>query len=387
MGKELIVMTSTLPRWKNDSEASFVLEFAKYIKPYFKDVVILAPHVKGAEYNEVLDGVHIERFKYFREKLCYDEGMFFKKKKFLNKLSIPSFVYNTYRKLRETTTAFEWPYLNTAVVFAWYFPQGLAAYINKLLHKHDYYIMLPGTDVYGGKGFISKFLFKKVLKNAKQIFVLSTAVQKHLVEKYGFNSVVMPLGVPKKLVKKISNRKRGHKILCLGRLVIQKGFQYAIRAVNDLVEKDDKYCDVRLTIAGSGDYLNDLKNLAASHIDFIGAVPHSKVYELFRKHDLFLFPSLSGKNGTESFGLVAVEAMMNGIPIIASDVGGIPDIVIHNKTGGLVPEADIDALEQSIEYVFNNPKKIDKIRKQAVQHVLKNFTWEAICKKYMRYLK
>ncbi len=74
----VLVLTSTFPRWKNDTTPPFVFELEKRLSPYF-NITVLAPHHMNAKERENSEGIHINRFKYFwpsrLQKLCYDGGI------------------------------------------------------------------------------------------------------------------------------------------------------------------------------------------------------------------------------------------------------------------------------------------------------------------------
>jgi glycosyltransferase involved in cell wall biosynthesis len=119
------------------------------------------------------------------------------------------------------------------------------------------------------------------------------------------------------------------------RLVSVKGLEYLLRAIN-LVRAEVP--QVRLQIAGTGPLRSQLESEARDlglegHIDFLGWQP--SLEKCFNTWDIFALPSVE-----EALGMAALEAMASGLPVVATDVGGIPELVAHGTTGWLVPPRD-----------------------------------------------
>ena len=95
--------------------------------------------------------------------------------------------------------------------------------------------------------------------------------------------------------------------------------------------------------------------------------------------DAFLFPSV-----TDTFGMVVLEALACGLPAIVSDMGGPREIVVHGKTGYVLPADDVKAWQKAIadliHMIHNDPPQYNKLKKQARKHVEKYYDWENIFK-------
>lgn len=143
------------------------------------------------------------------------------------------------------------------------------------------------------------------------------------------------------------------RLLCVGRLVETKGFQYAIEAVRLLKQRG---LEARLTIAGSGAWEKRLKKLARdldveAEVSFPGFVIHDQVPGLMLASDIFLMPCVVRRDKDKSDGLptVIVEAMTHGLPVISTPVAGVADAVRHEETGLMVPERDASGLADAIQ--------------------------------------
>jgi len=132
----------------------------------------------------------------------------------------------------------------------------------------------------------------------------------------------------------------------------EKGFEYLIRAFAQVYQIEK---NVELAIAGDGPLRSKLYNLSnelsiASRIHFLGF--RTDMPELYQTFDLFVLPSIY-----EAFGLVLVEAMSAGKPVVATNVGGIPEIVQDGKTGIIVPPCNSNKLSEAIIELLNNQSK------------------------------
>ena len=140
----------------------------------------------------------------------------------------------------------------------------------------------------------------------------------------------------------------------------------------------NKIPDWELWIAGDGVDENSLKEQSKrlnleNKVKFLGKVPHNKVPETLQKMDVFVVPSIWE---CESFGVAAVEAAACGLPVIASNIGGLPEVVIHNETGFLVAPKKAVEIADKILFLYQNLKIRKEMAKAAREFVLKNYCWQ-----------
>lgn len=143
------------------------------------------------------------------------------------------------------------------------------------------------------------------------------------------------------------------RLLCLGRLVPHKGFDLALAALAALTAR---FPQARLTIAGDGPARVGLEQQVielglADVVDFIGRVPPDEVPALINASTAVVMPSRR-----EPFGLVALQTAQMARPIVATRVGGLPEVVVHGSTGLLVNGDDVAALAEGIALLLDRPQ-------------------------------
>lgn len=176
------------------------------------------------------------------------------------------------------------------------------------------------------------------------------------------------------------DEKREHTILSIGRLVWRKGHKYLIDAMPYVLSE---YPDANLLIIGEGDQkaplMRRVKELGIDDsVHFLGRVSRERLYSLYREVEVYVQPSLY-----EPFGITILEAMSMKKPVIATRVGGIPEIITNGVEGLLVEPKNSLQLANAIIHVFSDSSLRERLGNNARKKVEKNFTWEAIAKKYI----
>ncbi|BAD85080.1 glycosyltransferase, family 4 [Thermococcus kodakarensis KOD1] len=189
----------------------------------------------------------------------------------------------------------------------------------------------------------------------------------------GINIERFDIPVSKEEAKELLNLD-GKVVLYVGRLEPRKGVGTLISAMKDV--------DGTLLVAGSGSMLPVLRNKAkllgiSNRVKFLGTVSYSILPLYYRASDVFVLPSLS-----EAFGIVLLEAMASGTPVVGTKVGGIPEIV--DGCGMLVPPGNARALSSAINEILNNQnleRKLGKLGKRRVERV---YDWSVVVKSVER---
>lgn len=176
------------------------------------------------------------------------------------------------------------------------------------------------------------------------------------------------------------------RLLFVGRLVERKGVHILIRAL----ARVRKRMEATLTVVGEGPETGALRAEAArvgveASVDFAGRVDEDALAEAYRTSDLFVLPAVVDRKGdSEGLGVVLLEALEFGLPVIASNIGGIPDIVKHGETGLLVPPADAAALASAILEATRNPAETRKRTRRGAAHARAEFALPGIVDRLLR---
>lgn len=381
--KKLLVTASTFPRWEGDTEPRFVLDLASHMTDQFQ-VTALVPAAPGAADREILDGVEVIRYHYFPihrwETLCYPGAIVPRiKEKKIRVLLVPFLFISLYFHL--------WKMLpNYDIVHAhWLIPQGIV----QSFFKKPYIVTGHGGDVTSMNKGIFRKLKIRCLKRARQVTVVSQHLKSKVQELVsGINPSIIPMGVDTSKFGKqyyVSNYfGQGDKkvVLFVGRLAEKKGVTYLIEAMKSI--------DALLVIVGDGPLRNDLQKQAAEIRDkviFLGAKTHEELKVIYASADVFVAPSVTAKDGDqEGFGLVMLEAMASGLPVIANNSGGISQLIINEVNGLLCKEKCVQELAVKIKCLLNDNDLKCKISNN-IKKMIREYDYEMIAKKYIGIIK
>jgi glycosyltransferase involved in cell wall biosynthesis len=168
-----------------------------------------------------------------------------------------------------------------------------------------------------------------------------------------------------------------HVLLYAGRLIPWKGVQYAITALAEVPA-------AVLVIAGDGHYRRTLEEQArtaglADRVRFLGAVPHEELPDLLAVSDVLVATSFA----SETFGIALVEAQACGVPVVASDFGGFPEVVRAGATGLLVPPQDPSALATALRTLLANAEQRRALGEAGQRWVREQFHWERVAERVL----
>ncbi len=394
MKPHIIVVTSTFPRWKNDTDPPFVYELSRRLTDSF-DVTVHTPHYPGAQRRETMGGMKIHRFRYFFgpfERLAGSIGILptLRSNK-LYLLLVPFFMFAQFFSLLMLVYKRR-PHIIHA---HWIIPQGLVAVLVTACTGVPVVVTAHGADVFGLQGALSLELKRFTLKRVNGVTVVSKALAAAI-------SYLIPPSIPLQVIsmgvdseifhpnKKNDNVRahydiRSHYLLYVGRLTEKKGVCYLVDAMG-LIEQF--FTDVKLLIVGNGELEEVLKQQVdtlklCDQVRFVGSLKNNDLPEYYATADVFISPSIVTQSGdTEGFGLTFVEAAMSGCLVIGSRTGGIGDIIQDNKTGLLVPEKDAKALAEKIIYALGHKEEMETIKKSGRKRCIEKYDWDYISKEY-----
>lgn len=196
--------------------------------------------------------------------------------------------------------------------------------------------------------------------------------------------VVIPNGVDLELFRPLNKTKCKNvlhidenelNILYVGKLEEYKGISYLIRAIGEISNKNK---NIRLTIVGKGKkrIFQELCRKLGVKAIFLEDIPEKELPIIYSSADVFVLPTVT----TEGFGIVILEAMACGVPVVATNVGGIPEIVEDGENGLLVPPKSSTALSNAIIYLLENDEVRNKMKRRGLKKV-REYSWDIATKK------
>lgn len=356
--KKLLVTASTFPRWEGDTEPRFVLDLCRNMIKWF-DVTVLVPYAPGAKEHEILEGVEIIRYHYFPihkwETLCYPGAIVPRiREKKSRALLVPFLFAALYLQLARRLAEYDMVHAH------WIIPQGIV----QSLFKKPYVVTGHGGDVNTlNKGIVKKLKIR-CLRKARHVTVVSDYLEKKIQWLApGVSASVISMGVnadrfgKQYFVKNYFGQGERQAVLFVGRLVEEKGLTYLIQAM--------KQTDALLVIVGDGPVRDDLEAEAkAMNVDalFLGSKTHEELRTIYASADIFVAPFITARNGgQEGLGLVLLEAMASGLPVIASRSGGISQVIQDGINGLLFEEKNSEELAEKLNFLLENDAERQKL--------------------------
>ena len=431
MVQKVLVIGSVYPRFHEDAEVPWLRTSIAHLKKAGLDIQVLAPAYKGLKSHEI-DGIKVNRFRYAPaawEMLTHEEGAPSKmaNKPWLQLLAIPYIISGFFkcikicRKFKPDIIHAHWPFphayiaLGAAKLFRiplvlnfhgaelllirkkkWVKPllkfaigQAQAVFANssftaskiKALRNVDVEWSPYGTTLEGGSLPLASAT-ASATPSSGEVSPLRPTLHEVNDKCVGRESRTSSLGHDRDqhlVLSRSDNHK--FKILFVGRHIERKGIRYLIEAAKYLPR--DQF---EIRIVGVGDLTEELKKLASesatpnsADIIFTGKLSPEALANEYRTANVFTLPAIvDSKGDTEGLGVVLIEAMELGLPIVASNVGGIPDVVVDGVSGILVPEKDPQALASAYKRLAAEPELVKQLLAGSRKRIAECFTWDGI---------
>jgi glycosyltransferase involved in cell wall biosynthesis len=222
------------------------------------------------------------------------------------------------------------------------------AYIAHLATGVPFTVTAHAKDIY--RTGVDRWVFAEVAAAAHAVITVCEAnrqfIVDHLVDERARIGVVYN-GLPLDTLPAPSNDRDRHLILGVGRLVEKKGFALLVDACRELRDAGESF---RCVIVGDGDQRDVLRTLISDHqldehVELLGPAPRETVLDLMGRARVLAAPCVTGDDGNrDALPTVIIEAMAMGLPVVATPVGGIPEMVTDGVEGLIVPERDVTAL-------------------------------------------
>ncbi|OWV15152.1 glycosyl transferase family 1 [Fibrobacter sp. UWB4] len=421
---KVLVIGSVYPRFQEDAEVPWLRTSVAHLKKAGVEIQVLAPAYKGLKSHDI-DGTHVNRFRYAPanwEILTHEEGAPSKmaSKPWLQLLAIPYIINGFFQCIR---ICCKW---RPDVIHAhWPFPHAYIALGAAKLFRIPLVLNFHGAELLliRKKKWV-KPLLKFAIGQAQAIFANSSFTAGKIKALRNVDVEWSPYGTTLETNKDESNASchpernvvkskdpvtivphpvnGKFKILFVGRHIERKGICYLIEAAKHLPR--DKF---EIRIVGIGDLTEQLKAQAEAmqsvilsesegssqgnqpaDIIFTGKLSPEDLANEYKTANVFVLPAIVDHKGdTEGLGVVLIEAMELGLPIVASNVGGIPDVVVDGKSGILVPEKDPVALAEAFKRLEADATLIQKLLAGARKRIEECFTWDGIIERQIEVYK
>ena len=385
---KVLVIGSVYPRFHEDAEVPWLRTSVAHLKQAGVEIQVLAPAYKGLKSHEI-DGVKVNRFRYAPagwEFLTHEEGAPSKmaSKPWLQLLAIPYIISGFFkcikicRKFRPDVIHAHWPFPHA------YIALGAAKLfrIPLVLNFHGAELLLIRKKKW------VKPLLKFAIGQAQAVFANSSFTAGKIKALRNVDVEWSPYGTTLESGNASGDEIAPHpingkfKILFVGRHIERKGICYLIEAAKYLPR--DQF---EIRIVGIGDLTDKLKTQAtevsttpdAAEIIFTGKLSPEELANEYKTANVFTLPAIvDSKGDTEGLGVVLIEAMELGLPVVASNVGGIPDVVVDGVSGILVPEKDPQALANAYKRLAADPELLKQLLTGAQKRIAECFTWGKI---------
>ena len=196
----------------------------------------------------------------------------------------------------------------------------------------------------------------------------------------------------RKEIEKVINQNLNGKtiLLTVGRLVKRKGVNYFVREILPRILETEK--DIIYFVVGSGSEQNAIEQSIEelklhNQVFLFGRVDKDLLDSVYSIADIFVMPNIPIEGDMEGFGIVALEANLAGLPVVASDLEGIKDAVIHEENGYLVGTKDREKFVSTIINLIRDPSYREELGNKARQFVICNYSWEHIGVRYLKEFK
>ena len=377
---KVCLMTSVYALSESDRNGSFLVESTRYLKERGHEVKVFAPSYEGLGDHQI-EGVDVHRFRYFFKKfenLTHGQGA-------PNRIRNPIYLFVAFFYILFGLVA--------AVRFCrrekfdvihvhWPFPHGMWGWAASKLSRTPMVLTFHGAELLLAKKFffVNAFL-KHAIKHSRGIICNSTFTAAEVAKLTDKEITVIPFGVTVNVKEKSPVREGDtHNLLFAGRIIGRKGLEYLIRAIPLI----DDALPVHLNIAGEGNVRASLQALTTElglddKVTFHGFVPNAQLEDMYAHADLFILPAIVDDRGdTEGLGVVLVEALSYQVPVVASRVGGIPDVIIDGETGTLVPEKSPEAIADAVQQLLKDRERADGMVEKGLAHARSYFDWGRI---------
>ncbi len=374
----ILFLAHAYPRYKGDPVGSFIHNLALALRDRGIDVVVSVPGGPGIARTDVIDGIPIHRFRYAPsryETLAYTGTMGAQVRASLTgKMTMVSYLAAALIAARSLARRES----IDAIHAHWWFPAGLVADVIRRLQATPFLVTMHGSDLRLTRDApVGQQLFRRVARHAGALTAVSSWLAREAETLMSSRSVIVaPMPVLSDLFHPGESRDDG-RLLFIGKLSEQKGLARLLRAMSQM----DQECT--LTVVGAG-RIDDsavvqlADSLGLSHrIEWLPILSQADLAGQYRRAAIHVIPALD-----EGLGLTAVEALLSETPVVGFASGGLPDIVLQDVTGVLLPPADETKLAKALDELLANTDRRHAMGVAGRAHALRLFSPDAASERY-----
>ncbi|MBI4673547.1 MAG: glycosyltransferase family 4 protein [Chloroflexi bacterium] len=414
----VLLLTHVFPRAAEDPLGAFLLHLTQCFGER-ANVLVVAPHAAGLADRENFGAVQVTRFHYApdaQETLAYTGVMHEQVARGIGgQVAFLRFTFHYLRSAWAATRA----YRPDVIHAHWWLPGGLVGALASKLSGTPLVLTTHGTDVeqlrkarwaqplarfaFGqarvitcGSNYLRERLSELAVANAAHVRVIPMPVNPVFVARdrrpetgdwgleignWKLEDLSRTTAASGSVAGSARDRNSKLKILTVARLTKQKSIDTLIDALQILRGRG---VDARLQIVGDGDQRAALEKKTRElkldgFVEFLGMRSQNDLPAMYAQCDVFVLPSLR-----EGMGLVLAEALLCGAPVIATNSGGVTDIVRDGETGLLFPERDANALADALEKFAREPEYAAQLAQKGRAWVMERFTPERVAAQFLQ---
>lgn len=383
----ILHIVTAFPRHADDPIAPWLVELLKRLRARGHEIDVLASSYRGLA-DQTVDGIRVYRFRYFParwERLTHEETAPDRMRRSPLYAIMPLFfllggmrrAWRLARTGRYDLVHVHWP-----------MPMALLGWAARRAHPMPMVTTFYGIElrwVQSRLPFLG-WLVRWAARSSAQAVAISSYTARELRKFVDVPIEVIPytaeLPPPERSTVRADGGERA--ILFVGRLIERKGVEHLVRALG-IVRRT---VPARLVIVGDGPERPRLEQVArdagvAAHVSFRGRVSDAELRAAYAGADVFALPSvLDARQDTEGLGVVLLEAMNYSVPVVASEIGGITDIVRHQESGLLVPPGDERALAAALAQVLTDRSMARALGDGGRRLLRETFSWDGIVERW-----
>jgi glycosyltransferase involved in cell wall biosynthesis len=396
-GLRIVCPTYWYPQHAADTQATYVHDINRHLVRRGHSVTVVTPGLHSMAATDRFDGVDVERFPMeLPNDLTYGrvaQSQVNALGKVIRMLVMVHYLEAQYRATVRVARR-----VGAHVIHAhWAIPTGPAAVQAARRLGLPSVITMHGGDVYlnpeQGYDFPTRWYVRRplrwTLRSANALTAITEDCRRHALRagapsasvRLVFNGTDLRRFSPGEGGRKADLPYGPHMVFACRQLFPRKGIRFLIEAAAEI---RPRFPDLKLIIAGDGFERPDLEALArrlgiGDAVTFLGWVPNSALPPYYRAAALSVIPSLE-----EGFGIPAAEAMGCEVPVVASDAGGLPEVVEHGVTGLVVPRGESHALAAAMEQLLSDPLMRRRMGVAGRERALRLFDWDRTAEQFER---